>query len=251
MRGDAALCFARCICGPIAANPAGSVRVTDSIVDANSPCCVAYADLDGHGAGADLHVEDSTIVGKVHTRTMQLASNTIFYARLARRDTWPAALWCSRRQAGCVRFSSLPRDAITPRRYECLPPDAPATAGAVSPRPAYQPSFEPAFVSLCYGDPGYALLSGDVPLAIWRGADNGSQMGAYHQCQETEAIANVLIRVPEYLPVALEAGVFLHPARTLPGPAPRGFGYAGARPGCCGEDDEVPPGLPGIGAGLL
>ena len=52
----------------------------------------------------DLHVEDSTMIGKVHTRTIPLASNTIFYARRPRRDPWPAAVWASRRQTGCVRF---------------------------------------------------------------------------------------------------------------------------------------------------
>lgn len=254
VRDAAALCIARCITGPVAASAAGSVRVTDSIIDANSPCCVAYAGVDGRWAGADLHVEGSTVIGKVSTRTLQLASNTIFHARLARRDPWPAALWCRRRQTGCVRFCSLPRDAITPRRYECLPPDSAdgsAAASATLSASFFAPSFEPVFVSLRYGEPGYALLSGDVPVAIWRGADDGSQIGAYHQSQETEAVANVQVRAPEYLPAMLESGVFLHPSRTLPRPQARNFTYAGARLNCCGDDDDEPPALPGIGAGLL
>ena len=50
-------------------------------------------------------------------------------------------------------------------------------------------------------------------MAIWTGADNGSQLGAYLQAQETEAVSNVQLRVPEYLPALLESGIFLHPAR--------------------------------------
>lgn len=241
---DTTLCVARCISGPLAASATASVRVTNCIVDANSPCCVAYAGADGYSAGADLHIEDSTVIGKVRTRTLTLASNTIFFARTGRRDPWPAALWCSRRQTGCVRFCVLPLGAITPRRYECLPPDIAD--------PADVARFAPAFITLRYGQPGYALLSGDVPLAIWQGADNGSQIGAYYCIQETEAVANVQIRLPEYLPVLLEGGVFVHPSRTLPRAAQPPFSYyGGTRPACCGDTDDMPAWLPGIGAGLL
>ena len=238
VESDATLCIARCITGPIAASAAGTARVCNSIVDAGSPCCVAYSGADGYSAGADLHVEDSTIVGKVRTRTMQLASNTIFFARLGRHDPWPAALWCSRRQVGCIRFSSLPREAITPRTYECLPPDA-----------ASADEFLPDFITLRYGRPEYALLSGEVPMAVWHGADNGSQMGVYHQIEETEAVANVQIRAPEYLPVLLESGVFLHPSRPLAGARPPPFAYYPQS--CCGDEDDDLAGLPGIGAALL
>ncbi|MFC4527115.1 hypothetical protein ISN76_10455 [Dyella halodurans] len=237
---DSTFCMARCISGPIAANVAGSVRVCNSIVDANSPCCVAYAGLDGYSPGADLHIEDSTVIGKVRTRTLQLASNTIFFARLGRHDPWPAALWCSRRQTGCVRFCSLPREAITPRRYECLPPDASSAA-----------RFTPSFITLSYGHPAYALLSGVTPIAVWRGADDGSQMGVYHQIQETQAVSNVQIRTPEYLPVMLEAGIFLHPSQPMLRPAPPAFSYYHRAASCCGDDDDDSANLPGIGSNLL
>ncbi len=202
---EATLCLTRSISGPIAAGSTAATRIYASIVDATSPCCVAYAGPDLTDAGGDLHVEDSTVVGKVHTRTMRLASNTIFAARPSRMDPWPAAVWCSRQQVGCVRFCSLPFDSITPRRYECLPRDA-----------ASEPAFEPSFITLRYGHPSYALLSGDVPVGVWRGADNGSQMGVYYQLQETEAVQNVQIRAPEYLPVTLEDGIFPHPRDRWP-----------------------------------
>jgi hypothetical protein len=52
-------------------------------------------------------------------------------------------------------------------------------------------------------------------MAVWAGADNGSQLGVYWQMQETEAVRNVQIRAPEYLPARLEAGIFLHPSRAM------------------------------------
>lgn len=229
------LVLQRAICGPLAVDRDAVVRVCGSILDAGSPSAVVYAAANLADAGGDLQVTDSTLIGKVRTRTFTLASNTIFHAGLGDRDPWDAAVWASRKQAGCVRFCSLPFGSITPRRYDCLPPDA-----------ASEVELEPAFVTLRYGDPAYALLSGDCPLAIWKGAANGSQLGAYLQIQETEAVTNVQLRAPEFLPALMESGVYLHPARERPEPAPTPprYGYGGLLPG-----EE--PALPGIGAALI
>jgi hypothetical protein len=203
------LVLTRVISGPIAADESGSTRICGSILDATAPDSVACAGPDlttattsPPSAGPDLHVEDSTIVGKIRARTIALASNSIFHAHPASGGTWPAPVWASRRQAGCVRFCSLPFGSVTPRRYACLPPDQ-----------ASEEALRPKFITLRYGDPSYALLSGDCPMAVWTGADNGSQQGAYLRAQETEAVSNVAIRAPEYLPARLEAGIFLHPSR--------------------------------------
>jgi len=228
--------------GPVALPANCSLRIVDSIVDAGSPFCPAIAGTDLASAGAVLHIEDSTVIGRVWTEQMSLASNTIFQSRLGRRDPWKAAVWANRRQTGCVRFSSLPFASIVPRRYECLPPDA-ASEGALLPQ----------FISLRFGEPGYCMLSGDAPLAIWKGADNGSQMGVFQQIQETEAVTNIQIRSAEYLPANLEHGVFLIPSRPrvegLPVTTP--YGYATRNvPRCSVEGEELDE-APGIGTGLL
>ena len=232
----------RSITGPIAAAVGGATRICSSIVDAGSRCCVAYAGADLVDEGADLHIEDCTIIGKVRTRTMELASNTIFLARRPRHDPWVAAIWCSRRQTGCIRFSFVPSDALTPRRYRCLP-DTSTHEGALQPQ----------FITLQYGHPSFALLSGDVPMAVWTGADNGSQIGAYNLLQETEAFKNVQLRAPEYLPFGLECGVFLEPSRSalvhhIPFTAQYGLP---AKFRCCGDDTQDEVWLVGIGAGLI
>jgi hypothetical protein len=236
----ATIVLIRCISGPIAIAEGGSARICSSIVDACSRCSVAFAGADLTAEGADLHVEDSTIVGKVRVRTLELASNTIFLAHRPKHDPFRAALWCSRKQAGCVRFCFLPGDAITPRRYRCLPGDA-----------ALEAIFRPHFVSLRYGNPSYALLSGDTPLAVWTGSDNGSQMGVYHSLQETEAARNVQLRAPEFLPFNLEAGVFLEPSTSIIVPrTPAGYGYGRVADPCAETaDDEL--WRMGIGAHLL
>jgi hypothetical protein len=241
----ATLCLTRVITGPVALPSNCSTRICSSIVDASSPYCPAYAGSDLASPGASLHIEDSTVIGRVWAQVIRLASNTIFNARLGRRDPWQAPVWAHRRQVGCVRFCWLPWNSLTPRRYECLPPNA-----------ASQPALQPTFITLRFNRPGYCLLSGDIPLAIWKGADNGSQMGVYLGIQETEAVSNVQIRSLEYLPVNLERGVFLIPSRPVPECVPDigvyGYGSYGQRSPRCpgqGETDEIPP--VGIGIGLI
>jgi hypothetical protein len=236
----ASVSLLRSISGPVGVAEGGATRICASIVDAGSRCGIAYAAADLVAEGADLHIEDSTVIGKIHVRTMELASNTIFLARLARRDPWRAAVWCARKQAGCMRFCFIPADSITPRRYRCLPGDASSEA-----------AFRPQFVSLQYGQPSYALLSGNVPWAVWTGADNGSQMGVYKVLEETEAVRNTQLRVPEFLPFNLEAGVFLVPSAAAGvHPPPYGYGY-GARLDTRGDSIEDELWGVGVGAHLI
>jgi Phage tail protein (Tail_P2_I) len=202
--GETNLRMIRCITGPVGVSAEGTIRICSSIVDSGSRCGVAYAGADFVSEGADLHIEDSTVIGKVRVRLMQLASNTIFLAHRPRHDPWKAALWCSRKQAGCMRFCSLPADAIAPQCFHCLPDD-----------PSREEMLLPKFITLQYGHPSYGLVSGDVPLAIWKGADNGSQIGVYNLLQETEGVRNIQIRIEEYLPFGLEAGIFFQPSRAL------------------------------------
>jgi hypothetical protein len=240
--GEVTLSLIRCVTGPIAASVEGMTRICSCIVDAGSRCAMAYAAQDMSSEGADLHIEDSTVIGKVRVRLLELASNTIFLARLARGESG-AALWCSRQQAGCVRFCFLPATAITPKTYRCLPVD-----------PTQEDLFLPEFVSLRYGHPSYGLLSTGTPLAVWTGADNGSQMGVYYSLQETEAVRNVQLRAPEFLPFGMEVGVFLEPScPETPCPPPLVYGYRygfGKLWNPCGDEvDDLR--FVNIGAGLI
>lgn len=240
---EVTLVVVRTITGPIGAAVGGTTRICSSIVDSGSRCGVAYAAADMTSEGADLHIEDSTVIGKVHVRTMELASNTIFLARRARADSWRGALWCSRQQAGCVRFSFFPASAITPQQFHCLPSDS-----------ALEDAFLPKSVTLQYGHPSYGLLSGDCPMAIWTGGDNGSQIGVYNLLQETEAVRNVQLRAQEYVPFGLETGVFLEPSRTvvtLPEAYRYGYGFQPRLWNPCGGPEEDNLRFVGVGAALI
>jgi len=231
----------RVISGPITLPPTCTARICSSIIDAGSPCCPVIAGLDFASPGPTLHIEDSTVIGRVWAQAIQLASNTIFWAKMGCLDPWAAPVIANRVQIGCVRFSWLPAGSITPKQYLCL--TSPTASGQV---------IEPTFITLRYGNPSYCLLSGNVPMAIWKGADNGSQMGVYYQMQETEAVTNIQIRAAEYLPANLQSGLFLIPSRSIVEAVPTmeyDYGQIQVPPRCaCMESEDLPI---GIGVGLI
>ena len=128
---------------------------------------------------------------------MPLASNVIFLARLAEEDVWKFPVHVDQRQAGCVRFSFVPAGSRTPRRHRCQPAD-PADALRVRPQ----------FTSLRYGDPGYGQLSVRCAAEIRTGADDESEMGAFHDLYQPQRETNLRVRLDEYLRFGLEAGIF-------------------------------------------
>jgi hypothetical protein len=171
------------------------VNLVDCIVDAGSPEAVAFEDVTAGVPGAEMTIRDSTVIGKLHPRLMRLASNTIFFARLAPADGWRAPVWVQRKQEGCVRFCFVPAGSLVPRRFRCVPDDA-------------HPDVLPHFTSLRYGDPGYAQLRGATDEAIREGADDGGEIGVMHPLFQSQRETNLRIRLEEYLRFGLHAGIF-------------------------------------------
>lgn len=206
-----------CILGALRAPANATVLVRHSIVDANSDAAVAFADLDGTSAGGALSVVNTTVVGTVHTTALKLASNSIFLARAA---GGLAPVRSERRQSGCVRFSWLPLTARVPRRYRCQPDleiaerirQADNGTLSAAERQAIQDAvvarLVPAFTSLRYADPGYAQLRVTCPESVRTGADDGAEMGAFHDLFAPQREDNLHTRLREYLRFGLEAGVF-------------------------------------------
>jgi hypothetical protein len=212
----------RSIVGGLRISDDSSVVVTESIVDATDETAVAFAGPDGAAAGGMLQLVDATVIGKVRTVFLEYASNTIFMARLAAADPWPQAVRSERRQAGCVRFSSLDLSAAVPRRYRCQPDQVIATeverrerSGSVA-SAAERAQIEaeisawlvPRLTSRRYGDPGYGQLHEGCPEQIRGGADDEAAMGAFHGLFEPQRETNARVRLEEYLRFGLETGIF-------------------------------------------
>jgi hypothetical protein len=195
--GSVAVEIDHCILGGVRADANATVTITNSIVDANDATAVAYSAADGIGPGGEVQIITSTLIGKVHARILRLVSNSILEARLAESDAWTVPVQAERRQEGCARFSYLPLSSRTPRRHRCVPA-LPADAARMRPQ----------FTAERYGDPAYLQLSARTPLEIRDGADDESEMGAYHEVFGPQRETNLQIRLDEYLRFGLEAGIF-------------------------------------------
>jgi hypothetical protein len=214
-----------CIAGSLQVDAGSAVTIRDSIIDATGESAVAYSglDTDRASAGGALSIEDSTIVGKVHTVELKLVSNTIFVAALASGDSWTAPVRAQKKQSGCVRFSYVPPGSLTPRRYRCQPDLEIATRidQAVKKNNGPIPQAEvnairagvvswlvPSFSSLQFGRPNYGQLRSSAPLQIRTGASDESEMGAFHDLFQPQRETNLRVRLEEYLRFGLEAGRF-------------------------------------------
>jgi hypothetical protein len=236
-----------CILGGIRTDESTSILISSSIVDAMSETNVAVAAVNGKDAGGVLRIDNSarsdcvqkdsqncpsgsTIIGKVHAREIELASNAIFLAQLAKNDKWLAPIWSERRQEGCVRFSYVPQQSVTPRHFRCQPDLARqaiedklrADAKKLSPPPtpaaldaeieaaqlAETLRVKPQFTSTRYGDPAYGQLSQRCAVEIRTGADNESEMGALNELMQPQRETDLRVRLDEYLRFGLEAGIF-------------------------------------------
>lgn len=187
-----------CIIGGICAPDGASITINGSIIDGGGEFEVAYSGLLGYDAGAPLQIQNSTVIGKVHTQTMELASNTIFLGELEDPDFWTAPVIAERLQEGCVRFCFVPPGSRLPRKFHCQPEDVSQAA-----------RLRPIFNSLRYGDAGYGQLSLHCAAEIREGADDQAEMGAFHDLFQPQRISNLRIRLDEYLRFGLEAGIFL------------------------------------------
>ena len=180
----------RVITGGVRVAADARARFADSIVDATAKDGVAYAAPDGSSAGGELELDAVTVVGKVHAEVLRRVSNSILLAEPAPGDT-EAPVLADRRQEGCVRFSWLPPGARVPRRFHCV----------TLPR-------APRFTTLRYGVAAYAQLAAATPAAVRTGADDESEMGAFHSLYQPQRESSLRARLDEYLRVGLDAGIF-------------------------------------------
>ncbi|MFI5456619.1 MAG: hypothetical protein ACHRXM_14315 [Isosphaerales bacterium] len=187
----------------------GLIRISDSILDATSSERIALGAPESLCAYTTLTIVRSTVFGQIQTHAITLAENSIFMGSI---------LAC-RRQQGCMRFCYVPPGSRTPRRYECQPDlvDQAVTALfqngdlTAAERNTLQQSerlrVEPEFNSTRYGTPTYCQLASACACEIKRGADDESEMGAFHDLYQPQRAANLKTRLDEYSPAGMDAGI--------------------------------------------
>lgn len=204
------------------------ISITDSIWDATSEKRLALVANGGGLAYVKLTVARTTVIGKVKTHAISLAENSIFQG----------VVTVGRRQQGCVRFCYIVPGSRTPRRYNCQPDLAQQKVEAKLRKDAQEiladarekglpPPFtpadveaaideaktnervrvEPQFNSERYGTPTYCQLAQTCADEIKRGADDESEMGAFHDLYQPQRGTNLRARLDEYTPAGADVGI--------------------------------------------
>jgi hypothetical protein len=187
------------------------IELKDSVIDATSDEREAIGAPNWPMAHAAVSLRDCTIIGEVHTHSIPLAENTLF----------TGCVHVARRQIGCVRYSYVPPDSRTPRRYRCQPDLAVAalseaaqfSALSTEQRAALvaaeQARLRPRLASERYGHPDYVQLGCDCAEEIVRGADDESEMGAFHDLFQPQRLANLTARLEQFTPAHSDVAVLI------------------------------------------
>lgn len=162
----------RCVTGGLNLTGVGALSVSDSVVDAGrgNPALTA--------ATGSVMLDRVTVGGTVSARVLE-ASEAIFTEDVNVAD----------RFQGCVRYSRVTSDSVLPRTYR-VTIDTPLR-----------------FVSTNRHDPAFRRLHERCDALVRRGAENGSEMGAFsetHLAQRYEAFTR---RLNEYTPAGLVTGI--------------------------------------------
>ncbi|MET9394041.1 hypothetical protein ABZY20_27145 [Streptomyces sp. NPDC006624] len=155
------------------------IHLSDSVLDATADDREALSAPDCRHAHAVLHLHRTTVIGEIHTHAVRIAENSVFTGRLH----------VARRGIGCLRHCRVPTGSRTPRRHRC-------------------PDTAPLFTSLRYGTPWYGLLADRCPEEIRRGADDGAELGAFHDLYRPQREDGLRARLAEYTPAGTDAGIF-------------------------------------------
>jgi hypothetical protein len=171
--------------------------VTDSILDAMAAKNQAVGVTGGAVAYAVLTIKRCTVFGIVDVHAVKLAENCIFNDGLN----------VARRQLGCMRFCYVPDGSITPQRYHCQPDLVSSAVELDAAKALEQLRVCPQFNNQRYGRPLYCQLADSCADEIKRGADDESEMGAFHDLFQPQREANLLARLEEFTPAGMDAGI--------------------------------------------
>ena len=172
------------------------LHLSDSILDAIDPVSEAIGAPGCVVAHARLTIARSTIFGQLQVHSIDLAENSIFIGKIT----------VARSQQGCVRYSYVTPGSRTPPRHQCQP-DLVTKGKLGDEKVAEETRVQPRFNERRYGRPGYCQLSDDCAEEISRGADDESEMGAFHDLYQPQRLTNLRTRLDEFTPAGMDAAI--------------------------------------------
>lgn len=163
-----------CITGPIKTRGSGvieSTTICDSILQSQS-AKIPTLKLDK----GTVNLKRATVFGQLDVHRLW-ATEALLTAPADVTDI----------QTGCFRFGAAPDMSRLPHRYESLKID----------------DAEYLFTSRRFGDPGFAQLSSAAPEGLHRGAENGSEIGAFNSLLNPIKLDSLKTKTEEYMPFGL------------------------------------------------
>lgn len=124
----------------------------------------------------NVHMKRITILGRLEVHRLW-ANEVLITDQATVTDT----------QTGCFRFSASPEDGRLPRPYESH----------------WIKGTDALFISRRFGDPGYCQLSEAAPVELKRGAENGSEIGAFSHQLNPIKLDSLRAKVEEFMPFGL------------------------------------------------
>jgi hypothetical protein len=161
----------RCETAGLELDGGGTLHVEDSVVDAQ-PAVAVRAPV------GEVELDRVSIGGETHVRRLE-ASEVIFDGRVRVQD----------RFHGCVRYSRVPSYSTLPRVHR-VTWDTPVS-----------------LVSRNRRDPSWWRLRADADGPLVRGAENGSELGAYALNRLAERTSSFERRLAQFTPAGLVTGI--------------------------------------------
>jgi hypothetical protein len=162
------------------------VFLSDSVLDATSSDLLAFCAPGDTCAFAVLSARRCTVWGSVLTHAVGLVENSIL----------DGLVEVVNRHDGCVRFCYLRPGAQVPPPFHCEPAHSGDPVRVV-----------PRFTSTLYGTPGYAQLTLSCASEIRRGADDGSELGVFHDLFQPQREDGLRRRLVEFTPADASSAV--------------------------------------------
>lgn len=138
-----------------------------------------------------LQLERVTVLGRIECDVLQ--ASECLLTDLAVVDD---------QQSGCIRFSRWERGSILPRRFQCVPTEAQARDC-----PPNRRCLPAQFNSLRFGRPDYAQLGAMRQPEILSTSESGAEVGAFASELNQIRLANLQVKLREFMPVSLTAVV--------------------------------------------
>jgi hypothetical protein len=164
-----------CVSGPLVTGAGGAletVEIADSIVQALDPSKAKALDL----SSGFVTARRVTIFGAAHVH--KLDASEVLAAGLALVDDT---------QDGCFRFGAAPPGSVLPHPY----------------RRVELADANHLFTSRLFGQPGYGQLSETAGEELLRGAENGSEIGAFSALVNPIKLDSLWVKVGEFMPFGL------------------------------------------------